>query len=273
MPQAEQPKDQLSEYERAVCYYTLPRVISPVTVGAMAVYAAFIVLAIAAMVYGFYAEQRVWWLAGMFFFSWMVALGSITFLFRAFLNEMTERRALTEARGLVDAAEEDFDIPDPFAGHVLLKHPVAMHGRLFSCTEDDATLMYFVDSPKERLIGFRRRGESWNIRTAHDTEYCHIEVFGLLPSFVVDPALPGKLFITREGKEVARIVSRFSFQAPTAEIQLLGPEPKKYLVRRQGIYFEGRLIGRLYGVRQSDYLDIRKEHFNEGILAYFAVWS
>jgi len=274
MLESAEHQEHLSDYERAVCYYTLPRVISPVTFGTICVYCVLLAQTLAATCYGWYTNDRAWTVGGVVAFLWLIALGSILFLIRAFVNEVRERRALAQAHGMQDAVPASSEIPDPFGGHVLLRHRAAARGRLFSCTENDASLQYFVDSPQEHFVNFGKRGKDhWNVRTKHDTEYCHIQVLRGLPSFTLDPALPGKLSVTKDDMEIARIVSRFSFQAPTTEIQILQPNPRKYVVRRQGIYHQDRLVGRMYSLRQSNYLDVEESHFNEGILAYFVVWS
>ncbi len=274
MLESEDSREHLSDYERAVCYYTLPRVISPVTFGTICVYCVIVAQTLAATFYGWYTGNRDWMVGGIVAFLWLIALGSVLFLIRAFINEMRERRALNEAHGLHDAVPASSEIPDPFAGHVLLRHPAAARGRLFSCTQNDASLQYFVDSPQEHFVNFGNHAKDlWKVRTKHDVECCQISVLRGLPSFTLDPALPGKVSVTKDGVEIARIVSRFSFQAPTTEIQILHPNPRKYEIRRQGIYHQDRLIGRMYSLRHSNYMDIEESHFNEGILAYFVVWS
>ncbi len=272
---SEETQEPLGDYERVVCYYTLPNVISPVTFGTICIFVVFLLQTVAAVAYGWYAGSDRWLWGGLIAMLWLIAAGSVAFLARAFINEMRERQALAQAHGIHDSvAPTDSGIPDPFAEHILLRHPVAARGRLFACSENDSSLQFFVDSPQEHLMNLgNHREEHWSVRTRHDTEFCRIQVLRGLPSFTMDPALPGKLTVTRDGQEIARIVSRFSFQAPTTEIRLLQPEPKTYTVRRQGIYTEGRLVGRMYSLRQSDFLDIDKRHFNEGILAYFVVWS
>jgi hypothetical protein len=274
MPQTEDTEEQISEFERAVRYYTLPRVVYPVTMGAICVFAVFLLQALAAISYGWLAENSEWFSRGLFFLCWLVGLGSVAFLAQAFLNEVRQRRTLNQAQGIPNPTGIEEDLPDPFSDHLLLRHPVAVRGEFFSCTNEERALMFFVDSAKERWLELgRSKKDTWNVRTAQDEEYCHIRIEGGPLSFSLDPALPGRLVVTKEGEVIARITSRFSFTAIHTEIKILQPEERAYSVRHQGIYYEEKLVGRLYNVRQSGYLDIKKDHFNEGILAYFLVWS
>lgn len=273
MLQQDDRHERLSDFERAVCYYSLPRAVSPLTFGGICVYAAFIAQALAAMAYGVYAWDTRWLVNGTIVLLWLIAIGSVVFLVRAFRNEVRERRLLAAAKIRRETVEVDSDLPDPFENHVLLRHPIGARGRLFPCTENNDALHFFVDSPPESPFSlWARRHEVWNVRTKHDTEYCRISVIHGLPSFVLDPVLPGNLIVHRDGKEVARIISKFSFHAPATIIRLENPV-REYFIRRQGIYFEDRLVGRMYAVRHSFYLDVEEQHFNEGILAYFVVWS
>jgi len=45
----------------------------------------------------------------------------------------------------------------------------------------------------------------------------------------------------------------------------------RYRIEHRCIYHADRLVGRIYFLRRSLYLDIENDHFNLGILAYYAV--
>ncbi len=274
MPQVEEPPQHLTDYERAICYYTLPRVVSPVTYGAVMVYAVLILQAVAVMAYGLACDKWGWFVGGVTALCWLIVLGTVLFTARALLNDVRRKRMLAVAEGVPDAVEESPDIPDPFSSHMLIRHPLAARGRLFACTEDDSTLLYSVDSSTYLQKGRGRRSRMWwNVRTPHDAEYCHIEIAPGVPSFSMDPVLPGRVRITVDKREVATIRPKFSLKSPTAEIRRIEPKKCTYLVKRDSIYAGDRLVGRIYVMRQALYLDIERSHLNEGILAYFILHS
>ena len=60
--------------------------------------------------------------------------------------------------------------PDPFASHILLRHPRDIRGQLFACTQDDATPEYSV-SHTGRGTGH----SAWTIQMAEDEEVCQVK--------------------------------------------------------------------------------------------------
>ena len=261
MPQAELSQDRLTDYERAICYYTLPKVITPVTYGIVLVYTICLFEAIAALIIGVLLQHGAWTTGGATALGVIVVLGLLLFFVRALLNEIRQRKTLALAKGVPNAFEVNEGFPDPFANHLLIKHPLDARGRLFSCTEQDDTIVYFVDSaPNNRW---------WKVKTPQDEEVCRIKALSGIPSFSLGVGTPGVLGVYAGGDEIARITRRFSFKTPWVEICCEGPEPRTFSIRQEGIIFEGKLVGRVYSLHRAYYLDIDKDVFNEGLLAYF----
>lgn len=261
MPKADSPRDYITDYERAICYYTLPKVVSPVTYGIVVAYSVCLFEAVGAVAIGTLLDSRVWIIAGYSALAGIIVFGLLVFMARALVNEVRQRKMLAVARGVPDAASAGAEAPDPFANHVLLKHPLDARGKLFVCTENDATIKYFVDSAPNRRW--------WKVKTPQDVEVCRLESLSKVGSFVLGGGLPRRLGVYAGEEEIAQIVRRFSFTVPYVEIRCRIPEPRLYIVRQEGIYLGDCLIGRIYSLRRSFYLDMDKYLFHDAVLAYF----
>jgi len=256
-----QQQDHLSDYERAVCYYTLPRVTHPITYGLIAAYALCLFEALAAIVYGLWFDHDLVLRIGTIAFAALIAFGLVVFTVRAFLSEVRQRRALAQARGVPDALREAADLPDPFATHLLLKRPTHTDGAIFACTDEHAAIAYRIEATPENA--------SWTIMSADGEEVCRVKAVRRVTSFTFGQNLPGQLNIYRQDTEIGQIIRRFSFTENITDIRVLAPEPSQYQVRQQAIYRESRLVGRIYALRGAYYLDLRRDALHEAILAYF----
>jgi len=265
MPTVDSPPDHLSDYERAICYFALPRVISPVNPGLIAAYAVCLSEAVGALLIGLILHHHTWILAGSISLWGIIFLGVVIFTGRALLNDFRQRRLLDQARGVPDARKEANDLPDPFEGHLLLQHPAGAEGRLFACNDADAVIRYFVDNnPRERR---------WNIRTPQDAEVCSVTAYRHWWSWSLGSSGPCSLTVRSGETLIAHVYPVFSFAGGTLRIQCLSPETHTYMIRQFGIYDGKTLVGRIYALRDSFYLDIDETHFNESILAYFVSLS
>ena len=263
MALAEMPRDHLTAYERAVCYYTLPRVTHPITYGIIVAYAVCLFEALGALFIGVFMENEAWTTAGTCALGGIVVLGLVIFTIRALLNEVRRQKTLALARAVPDAPASavDPDLPNPFGGHLLLKHPLYAPGTLFACTDNDASICYFVNSGPGK--------GTWNIRTAQDEEACTVRVLAGIRSFSFSPGQPRRLSVYKNGVEIARIVRRYGLFTQEVGIQCETHDPGRYTVRQRGIYCDKALVGRFYFLRGSFYLDLQRPHFNEGLLAHF----
>lgn len=265
MPAADPPRQRLTPYERAVCYYTLPRVIHPVTLGLIVAYAVCILEAVAALAYGVVTGHTLYATVGGYALAGMILFGLVVFFFRALLNDIRQRRALADARAVPERSSSAAGLPDPFADHLLLARPRDNRGSLFAVTANDSTIEYYVAPGGAR--------GTWRIRTAAEAEVCEVRALSGPRSFRFGAALPARLGVYRHGQEIARIVRGFGLFRPRVAISMTDSPALRYAVRDFGIYLEGALIGRIYFLRNSYYLDMQRARFNEGILAYFVTVS
>jgi hypothetical protein len=269
------PPDHITAWERAVCYYTLPRVITPVAYGLIVIYTILLFQGLAIMIAGVVIPDTAWVRFGSTAIIVLVMGGLAVFMARALVNDIRTRRALGAAAGVPDPGDSDSgeDLPDPFEGHILLKRPVRVPGTLYSCTTEDASIQYFIehDARKRSLFPLARR-DWWRIKTPQDEEVCTIEIERGGGSFLIG-SLPGRLRVTRNGDGIAHIHTRFGVTVPGTQIHMENHETPGYLIRNRSIDHAGRLVGRIYRLRYSCYLDIEEKHFNEGILAWFIVES
>jgi len=261
MARKELPTDHLTDYERAICYYSLPKLLSPVTYGLIIVYAIILLETFGAMAIGFVTGQNNWTVAGAIAFNVVVVFGLVIFTIRALLSEVRHRKMLAIARGVPDAPEEEDDLPDPFETHLLIRRPVPAAGNLFWCSTADDTVLYLVECGAH--------GRSWEVKTPESGEVCTVRALTRNRSFLLGMGAPYHLAVSAGGEEVAQIHNRFSFTAPWIEIACRQPEARTYAVRQEGLYAGNRLVGRIYILRKNLYLDIDRAFFNEAVLAYF----
>lgn len=253
--------DHPAPYERAVCYYTLPKVNNPVTYGIIIAYTVCLFEAVAALVFGAVMENATWTRAGTFALVGIIVLGIAIFTARALINEVRQRQALAVAASVSKAPEpDDEDIPDPFEEHLLFRSPLVDRGTLFQCAEGEETPRYRV----------AKNGKGkWRITGPDENEVCQIQALGGVQSFLFDAWKPGRVNIFVGEERVGHLEGRFSFTKPAVDISVVFPEERHYVVRQQGIYFSHCLVGRIYTLRHSRYLDVNRHFFNESLLAYF----
>ena len=273
----------VSDYERALCYYTLPRVVSPVTFGLIIAYAACFFEAVAVLCIGFVLGNATWTTAGMVALSAIVVFGMLIFTTRALMNDVRKRQALAEAEGVPDAATQNADCPDPFGEHVLLRYVVHEAGSIYRCDAHCAALAYRVERGAH--------GRSWELTEGDGKDVCRAMSMKRGGSFSLNSGSPSKMVVFQGEREVARIRRAFSFTAPRTEISCQEPKMRQYSVRNGSIFLvlaeelgakgEGnipwkgvsrrgeRLVGRIYELRSFLYLDIETEYFDDPILAYY----
>ena len=251
----------ITPYERAICYYTLPKVNHPVTLGLIAIYALCVLEALGAFSYGIAARDATWTTAGSYAFAGIVAFGLATFFVRALLNDVRERKALAEARHapMMTPAE---DLPDPFAEHILLKHPAHARGSLFECTAGDDSVRFQIES--------RAACREWLLQTPDASKHIHVQVLRGVRSFSFSMNRPALMAVYQGDQEIARIRRHGGLTETQIEITSETLSPKQILVRNRGIYVGGALRGRLYTLRGNDYLDIHRDAMNDALLGYFA---
>lgn len=255
----------MTDYERAVCYYTLPKVVHPFTLGLLVAYAVCLFEAVAAVAVGLLWEQKTLMNAGLVAFSAMVVFGLVVFTVRAILNEVRQRRALAAARGAPDALSESDSLPDPFATHVLLRRSFFSRDTIQECTKSESPVAYFVERGSH--------GKSWHIQNARKEEVCHVKVLRGAQSFTLGRGLPAAYAVYKGEEEIGRIVRQFSLTSSVVEIYVTQPRMPRLIVRDFGIYVEEHLQGRIYELRQAEFLDAHEAVFSPVLLAYFVTLS
>lgn len=260
MVKVETPPERLSDYERAMIYHTLPRLVHPVTFGLIVAYTLCLAEAIGLLVYGLVADSLFLARLGSYAVFAIVVLGVVMFLARALTNEFRTRRLLAGARLVPDADTPD-GWPDPFEDHILLRHASWAPGDLFPCINNDGDIVYFVETDPQQPL--------YRVKDPHDNELLRIQVLSGAVSFLIGGPDPCHVAIYKHDTLVARITRRFNLATPTHQIECLLPAPRKFRIRHGGIYNAGKLVGRVYHLRQGTYLDIRKDAFNDGILGWF----
>jgi hypothetical protein len=240
----------ISDYERVVCYYTLPKIISPITIGLLSAYALCVLEAVAALIYGIYIQDATWTNAGLYCFIGIIIFGMVAFTFRAWLNEWRRRVALAVASS-APRGEADTDIPDPFENHVMLSRPSPNNKKSFTCLERSGGISHHVE--------IRRRNVHWRVK---DTEYQ-----SLFDVLVVHGK--GQLRVYADKRHRASIERYMTLRASVANIYILDLPQRNYAITNGCIYDSGRLVGRIYRLRRRLYLDIEKAHLHDGLLAHF----
>ena len=263
--QAVHESDHLSEYERAICYYTLPKVASPTTIGLIAAYLVCLIEAAAVLGYGLWTDRPVWTRVGTVALGAVIIFGVAAFFIRTLYHEVRQRKFLREARAVHPEAPPPSEMPDPFADHLLLRRPRRLAGAAFECTDNEGNLIHRVETSA--------RG-AWRTVCAPDgRETLRVRVISRVPSVILASTMPGRLVVYQEGEEIAQAAPRFSLGDPTAEIRCCADPGVEYLIRRRAIYRQGRLVGRIYYLRRYLYLDVKKTECHPALLAYFVAMN
>jgi hypothetical protein len=240
----------LTDYERAVCYYTLPKVISPVTIGLLFAYALCVLEAAAALGYGISTDNRFWTFAGFYSFIGIIVFGMVAFTIRAGMNDWRKRVALAMAHNAPNAVRED-DVPDPFEKHVLLSRPARLKGDVFACVNREGDISHCVE--------IKRYNGHWRVSDAENKILFDVR------------AMHGarQLRVYAGKAHLASIDQNTTLRGSTAQVFTLEPSPKQYTVVNGCIYESNRLVGRIYRLRDAIYLDVEEAFCTGGLLAYF----
>ncbi len=256
----ERSVDQMSDYERAVCYYTLPKVVSPLTLGLVVAYSICVFEAIAALGYGLWVDSRTWTMAGAASFAGIVVFGMFAFTIRALINDLNRRTALNAARN-APVTEADSDIPDPFASHALMSHPLNVQSEVFACVTKLGAIEYYVE--------IKRPGLHWRVSTAQDEPAFEVVALQKMSHWMFSAPLPARLAAYADSRMIASIVRRITLRANLVNVFCVKPCERMYEIKNGCIYASGRLVGRIYTLRRNVYLDVEREHLAPGIVAHF----
>jgi len=255
------PKEErLTEFERAVCYDTLPQVTRPVTLGAIAAYALVLTLSLFVMAYGVRNDQDAWKNWGGGAFGVVVAGGLFGFMYRAMANAVRRRAALVEAESMPNVESGFDELPDPFAGHALLRY-YRQSGRDRVVTGNRGETVYTILT--------REAGQAWNAQDPAGEIAFRVEAAAPSRSFSFDAGTPAALTVVKNGTECARVTRRWSLGP--GRVEITGErQPAKPLIFRSGGLFDGEaLVGRIYSIRNYLYLDVKQSYVDDGLLAFY----
>jgi len=264
MSQPPAAPERLTDFERAVCYYTLPTTVSPVTTGLVLIYAIVLLEAIGALVYGLLWDSMVYTEAGAWSFGIMVVFGLVVFTFRSLIFEVRRRRTLAMASAMRDTESIDETVPDPFQRHTLLRMPLHFAHTKVACTDNDGAIRYTVE---RELPGV------WTIvKNAEGVEHLRINIRKSATSFsFLEDNIPSQADVYVGAELVGSIRRTFGLKAPVFAVNTVWPQQRRFVLRGDGIYRDRRLVGRIYRIRRHAYLDIHEEQYCEAILALFIV--
>lgn len=257
--------EKLSEYERAIYYYTIPRVTRTVPVGVLVVYVFLNMQTIIAIAYGINTDKTEWVQGGGIVLGILVLGGVVTYLSREFIHELQERRANAIAKTMPDVDSQFDEIPDPFGEHILLRYPARQNAAEIAVTNNKGQNLYSAQ--------FDAGGKSLRVTDHEDTEIFTATLERQVLSFSVETGSPSRIEVVAGDEPVAKVQRRSNFGPAHVDIECLGGDPQTYEFRGSGIYRDEELVGRIYEVRQYLYLDIQKAHFRDGILSFFVTLS
>lgn len=262
MPYVEQPEDRISPAERAVCYYTLPRAATPVSAGMLAVFGVLLAEAAALLVYGAVADNDAWVRVGATALGILAVGGLAWFFLIALAKDVRRRRLLAAARRQPEVPDPE-ELPDPFAGHALLKRPLRPAGSLFACSDNEGRIHCFVDVRRPRAF--------WRVSSPLSEPQFELMSLQGPRSFYLTPwsaAQPGRIGLFLKNEKRFEIRQGFGWRGPVTHVLPRG-DGEAYLVRQGGVFHKERLVGRIYTLRRTLYLDIEREHLADGVLGTF----
>mgnify|MGYP006908256412 CR=1 FL=1 len=259
MPVPDPKTERLTEFERAVCYDTLPHITHPLTFRVVFTYTLVLILAFVAMAYGVRTDIAAWKTWGSIAFAVVVVAGIIGFVYRALFNAVRQRAALVQAQEMPNV-ESGFDLlPDPFAGHALLRY--------YRVADTDAKTV--TGNRGETVYAAQRTGaHNWEIRDPAGELILTVSASRPPRSFSFDWGMPSQYRATRNGDTVAELERPVSFGPGRVEIRNLKTGETTQF-RDGGLYDNEALVGRIYDIRNYLYLDIRQSRLDDATLAFY----
>jgi len=261
----EKQQKYLSDYERAIFYYTIPRVTSPITVRVVSVYSALLLTAFVILAYGIRTERSDFTMWGTVALGVIIVLGIITFMYHAFANQLAEDKALYAAKNIPDADSQFDDIPDPFSDHLLLSVSRQSGGKQINVVDKKGRPQYILPEG--------RSGSAVRVNDADGQEVLSLSARSGGAGFTVSRGTPSRITVSKADAVVAHVRRKMNFGPEKVEVIMADESSPDIQILGGGIYTGDKMVGRVYEVRGSVYLDIQKSHFNDGLLAYFLLMA
>lgn len=259
MPRIE-TDDFLSDYERAICYFTLPRISYSVNPVMVFFYALVLLVSFSLLLVGFIYENLLIANIGGFLSVTTAGLGIVVFVGRTVINEYKWGKYLKESTTLPNPS--GVDLPDPFQDHILLCIPMDKRiNNFFPCIDRNGEVFYFIEETEE--------DRKWTIKNSQDVEIGRMEGTPSLFSFVISYKKP-LIINVYEGDNLSYVIKpKWSFSGVIFEIS----DQKKVkgeniIISDTGIFVSKELVGRFYQLRRYYYLDVQKQFFNLALLAF-----
>ncbi|HOV32271.1 MAG TPA: hypothetical protein PLX23_02760 [Candidatus Hydrogenedens sp.] len=250
--------DCISDYERAVCYFTLPHLIFHLNPIILFTYFVSVIFAFLVTFMGLIFLNPYLSYGGTIALVIIILYGIIAITGKTLLNELRWREYLAEAHG--STSQVSLDLPDPFEDHELYIVPLKeRQTHLYPCVNREGEIIYFIEE--------KEKGRHWIIKDSLEKDVYTIHAKHALFSIVFTSKAPLILKVYHDDKLVAQVKPRFSFFGSSYLITLFEPQAKIYWVLQSGIFLQRELVGRIYQVRKNLYLDVQKPHFNLGILS------
>jgi len=250
--------EHLSDYERAVYYHTLPKVVIKIHVGVIGMFALALAAAGIFTIFGVSRGNSQWIQSGLIALALLIVGGILAFLYVALKNKLQLAHAQAAAEGMPDADSHFDDIPDPFSNHILLSKPLRSEPS-FSILDRKGTEIFSIEAnPNE------------NSFTAHHLEkqsVWTIVTIRKLLSFTFNPNAPSRISVLESGNELAWASLQFNFGAPKTMIRM--QNGNRLDVVENAVYHDDELVGRIYEARQRTYLDLKSEYLGPGIIGFF----
>jgi hypothetical protein len=250
--------EHLSDYERAVYYHTLPKVIIKIHLGVIGLFTLALVLACIAAIYGVTKENPQWVQSGLIGLAVLIVGGIMTFLYVALKNRLQLEQAQASAKGIPDADSHFDDIPDPFVDHIILSKPIHPESH-FALLDKKGREKYTIEA--------NSKDQSFSVQEIENRTIWTVNTIRKLLSFSFNPNAPSRISILESGNELAWANLQFNFGAPKTMIRM--QNGNKLSVVENAIYHENKLVGRIYEVRKGAYLDIEKAYLGPGIVGFF----
>lgn len=256
---------QISDYERAVCYYAYSGASANVTLALILVYALCLVEAAAALAYGYFSGDQTWTTVGTVALGGMIVFGVVAFSFRALMADIRRRRTLAIAN-CTPEPESVKGLPDPFADHALLRRPADEGREGFEITDRDGKVRY--------RVALKEDGRLRVVHDAEGKEAITVRIPQFTRSFALGGMLPRRVEVLAGEETIGRIRQRFTLGAPLAEIiEGRVADGKRYSLRETGIFQGHRLVGRIYLLRDHAYLDIEEAALGKTLIGLLAALS
>lgn len=252
--------ERLSEYERAVCYYALPRTTSPLTFGLVIAYAVVLLEAILFLGWAVWQENErllPWAVAAV---VGAILLGVVAFLIRAILNDVRQRRLLTAAQH-APAVETDLKAPSLLARHRLYAMPARAKAPFIISDADDAP-----------MFAVERTGFGYDLVPVDGSKALHLDIRRRSTGFTLSRGTPARIRVRRDEDTLAEVRSRPTLGMPRVAIQCM-KSGEAIVAKGSALYRGDRLVGRVYHLRSTAYLDIEEEACHEGVLAFFVAMA